>query len=146
VYVNVCVCVCVNVRVSACVWGEGYACVCVNVYVSFNHVSFIIFIFYSVNLSLVITRLYTCLLPSMIFVILYISQYSYLTISSSHFAGIGESKSGLPLGRLTLRFGKLTFPSTDFRALDNTPLARLRVTLRGTYVQQHVQCSIGHTV
>jgi hypothetical protein len=56
-------------------------------------------------------------------------------------AGIGESKSGLPLGRLTLRIASMSFPSEEYRLLGPDPLVRLRVNIRGEE-RRDLRCAV----
>ena len=46
------------------------------------------------------------------------------------FEGIGESKSGLPLGRLTLRMVSLNVSSEDIGTIGRNSLVRLRVDIK----------------
>jgi hypothetical protein len=56
------------------------------------------------------------------------------TLKSENFndnTGIGESKNGLPLGRLAVRIVSMDFPQKDLKYLGDDPFVRLRISIKG---------------
>ena len=53
------------------------------------------------------------------------------TCYSTKLTGIGESKHGLPLGRLNVRIVSLKFTASEMMIFGASPLVKMRVTIKG---------------
>lgn len=60
---------------------------------------------------------------------------SYLSLSLS---GIGESKQGLPLGRLSVQVVSLTMPEEEMSLLGDEPFVRVRIRLEGNHADDRI--------
>ena len=65
-------------------------------------------------------------------------QLAYKTESFNDATGIGESKHGLPLGRLSARLVSLKFPPADLALLGKDPQICVRISIKCTRVVSRV--------
>ena len=64
-----------------------------------------------------------------------------LTLSLSLIIGIGESKHGLPLGRLNVRVVSIKFTKEELILFGDNPIVRLRISIKGTSSKNLFSCS-----